>query len=68
MRPHTKPRPPPPNTRGAGGQTTAKGRPAAVHHTAATLGRLDILVNNAGIFPAKPFEDFTLDEIDQALH
>ncbi|MBF6175093.1 SDR family NAD(P)-dependent oxidoreductase [Nocardia blacklockiae] len=41
---------------------------AAVHRAAAELGRLDILVNNAGIFPAKPFEEFTLDEIDRALH
>ncbi|MEV6555107.1 SDR family oxidoreductase [Nocardia sp. NPDC051756] len=40
----------------------------AVNQAAADLGRLDILVNNAGIFPAKPFEEFTLDEIDRALH
>ncbi|KIA60689.1 SDR family NAD(P)-dependent oxidoreductase [Nocardia vulneris] len=40
----------------------------AVHQTASDLGRLDILVNNAGIFPAKPFEEFTVDEIDRALH
>ena len=32
------------------------------------LGGLDILVNNAGIFPAKPFGEFTVDEIDHALH
>ncbi|MGV9677393.1 SDR family NAD(P)-dependent oxidoreductase [Nocardia sp. NPDC003482] len=41
---------------------------AAVHRAADELGRLDILVNNAGIFPAKPFEEFTVDEIDHALH
>ncbi|WP_280233087.1 SDR family oxidoreductase [Nocardia cyriacigeorgica] len=41
---------------------------AAVHRTAAELGGLDILVNNAGIFPAKPYQEFTLDEIDQALN
>ncbi|MFB8274729.1 SDR family NAD(P)-dependent oxidoreductase [Nocardia colli] len=40
----------------------------AVNQAAADLGRLDILVNNAGIFPAKPFEEFTLDEIDRALN
>ncbi|RDI44688.1 SDR family NAD(P)-dependent oxidoreductase [Nocardia mexicana] len=45
------------------GETTA-----AVHRAAEELGGLDILVNNAGIFPAKPFEEFTLDDIDQALH
>ncbi|MFE9576234.1 SDR family NAD(P)-dependent oxidoreductase [Nocardia sp. NPDC006044] len=40
----------------------------AVNQAAADLGGLDILVNNAGIFPAKPFEEFTLDEIDRALN
>lgn len=39
----------------------------AVHQAAGTLGGLDILVNNAGIFPAKPYQEFTIDEIDQAL-
>ncbi|MFI9404422.1 SDR family NAD(P)-dependent oxidoreductase [Nocardia sp. NPDC052316] len=41
---------------------------SAVNRTAAELGRLDILVNNAGIFPAKPFEEFTVEEIDRALN
>ncbi|MFI6173633.1 SDR family NAD(P)-dependent oxidoreductase [Nocardia sp. NPDC051052] len=40
----------------------------AVNQAAADLGRLDILVNNAGIFPAKPFEEFTVEEIDRALN
>lgn len=41
---------------------------AAVHRTAAELGGVDILVNNAGIFPAKPFAEFTVTEVDEALH
>ncbi|MBF6296794.1 SDR family oxidoreductase [Nocardia amamiensis] len=41
---------------------------AAVDRAASELGGLDILVNNAGIFPAKPFEEFTVAEIDNALH
>lgn len=41
---------------------------AAVDRTASELGGLDILVNNAGIFPAKPFEEFTVAEIDNALN
>ncbi|MFC8529528.1 SDR family oxidoreductase [Nocardia sp. NPDC057227] len=39
----------------------------AVERTAAELGGLDILVNNAGIFPAKPFAEFTVAEVDLAL-
>ncbi|WP_378732012.1 SDR family NAD(P)-dependent oxidoreductase [Nocardia brasiliensis] len=41
---------------------------AAVNQAASELGRLDILVNNAGIFPAKPFEEFTVEEVDRALN
>ncbi|WP_280301619.1 SDR family NAD(P)-dependent oxidoreductase [Nocardia abscessus] len=41
---------------------------AAVDRAASELGGLDILVNNAGIFPAKPFEEFTVAEIDNALN
>ncbi|PXX54031.1 NAD(P)-dependent dehydrogenase (short-subunit alcohol dehydrogenase family) [Nocardia tenerifensis] len=40
----------------------------AVNQAADELGRLDILVNNAGIFPAKPFEEFTVEEVDRALN
>lgn len=41
---------------------------AAVRRTAEELGGVDILVNNAGIFPAKPFAQFSVEEIDEALH
>ncbi|MFC4126763.1 SDR family NAD(P)-dependent oxidoreductase [Nocardia rhizosphaerae] len=41
---------------------------SAVDRAARELGRLDILVNNAGIFPAKPYAEFELAEIDRALN
>jgi 3-oxoacyl-[acyl-carrier protein] reductase len=40
---------------------------AAVEKTVATFGRLDILVNNAGTGFPKPFEEATLEEIDQVF-
>ena len=41
---------------------------AAVEKTAATFGRIDILVNNAGTAIPKPFEQTTLDDIDQMFN
>jgi len=40
---------------------------AAVDQTVAAFGGLDILVNNAGTAIPKPFEEQSLDEIDQML-
>jgi 3-oxoacyl-[acyl-carrier protein] reductase len=39
----------------------------AVAKTVATFGRLDILVNNAGTAIPKPFEEATLEEMDQVI-
>lgn len=47
--------------------TDAKAVNAAVEKTVQTFGRLDILVNNAGTAIPKPFEEATLDEMDQML-
>jgi 3-oxoacyl-[acyl-carrier protein] reductase len=41
---------------------------AAVEKTVATFGGLDILVNNAGTAIPKPFEQTTLEEIDQMFN
>ena len=47
--------------------TDAKAVAGAVEKTVATLGRLDILVNNAGTAIPKPFEETTLEEMDQVI-
>ncbi len=47
--------------------TDAKAVNAAVEKVVATFGQLDILVNNAGTAIPKPFEEATLEEIDQVI-
>jgi 3-oxoacyl-[acyl-carrier protein] reductase len=60
---------------GAGGKaiaiqadaTDAKAVNAAVEKTVSTFHALDILVNNAGTAIPKPFEEATIEELDQVL-
>jgi 3-oxoacyl-[acyl-carrier protein] reductase len=47
--------------------TDAKAVSAAIEKTVTTFGRLDILVNNAGTAIPKPFEEATLEEMDQVI-
>jgi 3-oxoacyl-[acyl-carrier protein] reductase len=48
--------------------TDAAAVDAAVEKTAATFGRIDILVNNAGTAIPKPFEQTTVEDIDQMFN
>ncbi|HEX4177862.1 MAG TPA: 3-oxoacyl-ACP reductase family protein [Rhizomicrobium sp.] len=47
--------------------TDAKAVIAAVEQTVKTFGKLDILVNNAGTAIPKPFEEASLEELDQVI-
>ena len=54
--------------RDSGGRHGCRAVNAAVEKTAATFGRIDILVNNAGTAIPKPFEQTTLEDIDQMFN
>jgi 3-oxoacyl-[acyl-carrier protein] reductase len=47
--------------------TDAAAVKSAVEQTVTTFGQLDVLVNNAGTAIPKPFEETTLEELDQVL-
>ena len=47
--------------------TDAKAVKEAIESTVAKFGRLDILVNNAGTAIPKPFEETTVEELDQVI-
>ena len=50
-----------------GGSVDAEAVRDAVEKTVSTFGGLDILVNNAGTAIPKPFEETTLEELDQVI-
>jgi 3-oxoacyl-[acyl-carrier protein] reductase len=47
--------------------TNAAAVKKAVEQTVATFGQLDVLVNNAGTAIPKPFEEATVEELDQVI-
>ncbi|VVE10564.1 3-oxoacyl-ACP reductase [Pandoraea iniqua] len=51
----------------AGGVAEPGVAKAVLASAIAAFGHVDVLVNNAGIFAAKPFVDFTPDEIDEQI-